>query len=628
MHRVFLLALALFAGVLAMRGDGVSVVSAHALLLSAEPVVNAAVQVAPPELTLRFSEPLERKFSSVEVHDQDGRRLDGGLTFDPGDGTVMRVTIGDAGPGYLIVSWETVSVIDGHRINGSYPITILNPDGSAPAAPPPTATTVQGDAAQADLVVAKFILLVAGSVLAGALMFQLWVSPALPGAAGALARRAADHRSGLAAAAALGITAIASLFELGFQASNIDSSLGNVLATRWGERWLLRTACYGVAGLAVAVLWWSKRRESAGWPFAATSLVVTAGAFVAVSSTSHAAAGEGSFWATAIDFVHLLAASVWIGMLLMLALLFRWGQRALQAGQRRPVLAVALQRFSIVAVIGLSLLLFTGALSGVIEVDRAVDLVDSAYGRLLLAKLLLLVPLLAVAAYNAFVLRPAYGASDPTPIDTTLVTDERRFSRMIRVEAAIAVVVLAIVAVLVQINPTRAGSIAAAQPEPFDRTTQVEGIDVRLQVTPNLPGSNTFEVALAGETGFVEQVRLEFFDRSGDISESRLVLDEGAAHTSYTASGPFLSKAGEWQIRVNLRQSQGSDLSVPFDLRVGGDMPERGGAFDSPVRWTLARVLLLAIAGLFLLALVMGSLTGDVQRGGRVGSSIARLRSR
>ena len=601
--------------------------SAHALLLRAQPPVNATLQEPPREIALYFSEPLERRFSSVSVVDQDGALPEQTLHFDDTDGTLMTVLLGPTEPGFLVVSWETVSVVDGHRISGSFPITILNPDGSLPAATPPAAVSASGAAAQADLAVVKFLQFVAGCLLVGALLFMLSVAVAFRGDAGPVARLASDRRCLLAALAALVVIAAAAGLELALLASNIGSSLGDVLSTRWGERWLLRHALLAASLAAViALLLGSPRRRRAG--LVAAALVASVAALATTSSTSHAAAGAGSVWATAIDFVHLFAASVWIGMLAMLASLFFWEARRPDHGATRAVLETGLQRFSSIAVVSLSLLLLTGVWSAGIEVARLDDLIDTGYGRALLVKLLLVAPLLGVAGYNAYVLRPRF----LTPAGAASGRDERprllqrRFARTIGLELALALGVLAVAAVLVQTTPTRGATAGVGASGAISETKQVEGLGVTLTVDPGRPGFNAFEVNLAGDASLVEQVRLEFFDRSGATSESRLVLE--ATGPAYTGSGPFLDKAGEWQVRVNLRQSEGSDLSIPFDLNVetAGAGDARGGAFDLPVDLTATRILIALLAALLAASLVFASLRGGARHGGYAGALLRRLR--
>jgi methionine-rich copper-binding protein CopC len=51
---------------------------AHAHLVRAVPAVGGTVQDAPSEVTLRFSEKLEPKFSSIVVRDATGKQVDKG----------------------------------------------------------------------------------------------------------------------------------------------------------------------------------------------------------------------------------------------------------------------------------------------------------------------------------------------------------------------------------------------------------------------------------------------------------------------------------------------------------------------------------------------------------------------
>lgn len=623
--RLTLALLLLLAAFAAVSTREAAPVYAHALLVRAEPPINASLAEAPGELTLYFSEPLERKFSSVTVVDQDGNQPEQALEFDDADDTVARVRLGPAGPGFLVVSWETVSVVDGHRVSGSYPITILNEDGSLPAVEPPAAASVEGEEARPGLALAKFALLTAGSLLVGSLLFMRFVAGAFRGEAAASVKAENDRRCVNAASVALLVMAVAGVGELLLQASNIGTSVGDALGTRWGDRWLLRNALLGVSLAAVALMLRPETARRGG--LGAIGLLAAGGALLTMSSTSHAAAGAGAFWATAIDFAHLLAASVWIGMLGMLALLFLRPGRTLPRGARQEVLEAALQRFSAIAVVSLALLLLAGLYSAVIEVARLGDLIDSGYGRALLLKLLLIVPLLAVAGYNAYVLRPGYAMAAGDD-EERLRRLERRFGVTLRLELALALGVLLVAAFLVQITPTRGTGSAAGVVQAYSESRQAEALEVGLTVDPARPGFNAFVVALGGDDAFVEQVRLEFFDRSGGTSESRLVLEQDG--DVYAGRGPFLDKAGDWQIRVNIRQSRDSDLSIPFDLTVVGPegaAGDRAGSFDTPVGLTTTRVLIALAGALLATGLAVGSLRGGARYGGYIGALLRRLGS-
>jgi copper resistance protein C len=90
---------------------------AHAFLDHAEPRVGSTVPTAPRELSLSFTQNLEPAFSSVEVSDSNGARVDlGKPTFSAG---VMRVGLKPLAPGTYRVRWQVLSV-DTHTTEGSF----------------------------------------------------------------------------------------------------------------------------------------------------------------------------------------------------------------------------------------------------------------------------------------------------------------------------------------------------------------------------------------------------------------------------------------------------------------------------------------------------------------------------
>jgi methionine-rich copper-binding protein CopC len=90
---------------------------AHAFLDHAEPLVGSTVPTAPRELSLFFTQNLEPAFSTVEVSDVNGARVDLGK---PKIGAgVMRVGLKQLPPGTYRVRWRVLSV-DTHTTEGSF----------------------------------------------------------------------------------------------------------------------------------------------------------------------------------------------------------------------------------------------------------------------------------------------------------------------------------------------------------------------------------------------------------------------------------------------------------------------------------------------------------------------------
>jgi copper resistance protein C len=94
---------------------------AHAHLVRATPAVGGTVQVPLSEVTLRFNEKLEGKFSSMVVRDSAGNQVDkGDGAVDKNDRTLMRVQLQQpVAPGVYKVEWKVMSA-DTHKVDGNF----------------------------------------------------------------------------------------------------------------------------------------------------------------------------------------------------------------------------------------------------------------------------------------------------------------------------------------------------------------------------------------------------------------------------------------------------------------------------------------------------------------------------
>lgn len=159
-----------------------------------------------------------------------------------------------------------------------------------------------------------------------------------------------------------------------------------------------------MVALAAVTVFGANPVYSMGW-----GMVPAAVAISTLAWSGHAASGEGSFALVrlGIDIVHLLAASIWIGAL-VLYLTMLW-ERTVELGD----CARALARFggigsyvvATLAITGISNLLFL-APPRTWPVVAALD-----YGHLLGAKIAIVVAMLGFAGLNRFVLVPRIAAS-------------------------------------------------------------------------------------------------------------------------------------------------------------------------------------------------------------------------
>jgi putative copper resistance protein D len=165
----------------------------------------------------------------------------------------------------------------------------------------------------------------------------------------------------------------------------------------------------------------------------------------------HAGAADPRPWlAAAIDALHAVAVGAWLGGLLSLAGLLRDAARPAGADSR-PYAVLAAGRFSALAGGAMAVIAATGAWNAWTQIGTVPALLGTPYGRLLLLKLALLVPIITLAAVNRRRFLPALAGD----ADTVGRAAMRRLRFSIGIESAAALALLAIVALMGLTTPAR-----------------------------------------------------------------------------------------------------------------------------------------------------------------------------
>ena len=176
--------------------------------------------------------------------------------------------------------------------------------------------------------------------------------------------------------------------------------------TQYGRVWLARMAIALLLGLLLIA---QSRRQDA--PVSAAALfggaLLSVSLLVALAFAGHASAADGSAFVLQVssDALHLLAAGFWLGGLLPLALLLRRSQQTIAVDSYASA-RIATRRFSALAIASVTLLIASGGYNAWNLVGGFAPLFGTVYGHLLLLKLALLLPLLAVGAMNLLRLKP------------------------------------------------------------------------------------------------------------------------------------------------------------------------------------------------------------------------------
>ncbi|HEY0582038.1 MAG TPA: CopD family protein, partial [Chloroflexota bacterium] len=338
---------------------------------------------------------------------------------------------------------------------------------------------------------------------------------------------------------------------------------------RFAALWWTRLALVLVAlGL---VSWRGVRR----WP-GRVALVATAAALLTSSLNSHSAAlVSGAYLGVAADWLHFIGVAAWVGGLLSLVYVLPIAVQASQGiGDR--VLALAVQRFSQLAVVSVVLIVVTGTFQSWLQVGSWDGLIQTTYGLSIAAKIGLLVLMLFLGAFNLLIVRPGLAQRAGAAGNIAVSALTRRFAMAVRAEVGLALLVLGVAAVLTGISPAREElarrSGGDVQSGPVDKTVDSGGLRARIIVTPAVRGVNRLAVQLPGtDPTQVERVQLTFTFLDAELGSQPVVLPQSAtAPDTWETTSALLSQAGTWQAEMLVRRTNQDDARTAFRFLVAG----------------------------------------------------------
>ncbi|WP_326849994.1 copper resistance protein CopC [Bacillus haynesii] len=517
---------------------------AHAYIVNSTPAENQELKKAPAEIKIEFNEAIQKGFHSITVRNSSGERVDSGKTeIDPQNAKIMTVKLKPKLQDDIYsAEWRAVSA-DGHPVSGTIPFSIGNIQGGLPKDQQNQASGLPA----ADTVIERVLLYTGFSLFIGAALFQLvWHRPE-NGWPGDKRRRLKRIKN-----AALLLTGAAIIIQLplqtkanagvswsgAFQPSLLQETLLN---TTGGMLWLINIAI-------IALLVFCSNRK--GLKSAILSLFLFAGLLFVKSLDGHAASTSAGYMTTAMNFIHLNAASIWTGGLAMFVLFF--GKDWLKSD--KSLIWETIRRFSPWALVSAGLLIFSGLFNSFFIVHTLDNLFGTAYGKALLVKSALVLLMIGLGAFHYFRFRKA---------------PKQQGGRSMKAEWAVGLLILLTTAVFTNIP-----SPPAPLPQPFSETKELtEGNTLSLRISPNMPGSNTFEVTVRNRKGDVvkdiQKIELTV-EKTGLFADDK----ESTFSLSKNKDGVFqtknlnLNEDGIWKIRVHGLTASFEEIRTVFNAKI------------------------------------------------------------
>ena len=528
--------------------------SAHATLLETDPAEGAVLETAPERIRFSFDESVALPPDGVQVFDAQGGPIGASASASGSD---LDVTLTDeVEQGTLVVVWRIVSK-DGHPIVGSLSFSIGAPSAEVER---PAVSSAGMTEPPLLLGIARGLGYVGLLLAVGLVGFTVLLLPASHLADRARRRLVTGARAGAAVTvlAWLTILPLTAIYRSGEGAGALTT--GSTWSTLpWAEYGVLAAVVVGVV-VAVGLL-------GGGLPVRRRGLAAVVAGAVAVGApalTGHTRAATPEILVVGADVLHLVAACVWLGGLVALAITLP------DLAGRDTLAAEVLTRFSTVAAGVLAALAVTGSLLAWRILKSWSALLESSNGRLLMVKVAVVAVALAIAAWNRYGLLPRVRAATRRR--------ERRAGaglvvRTTTVEAVVLVVVLLITGLLVDKTPKvvgdGGGSASDSRPAPL--TSTLGEVELAADLAPRAVGSSTVTIRLTGADGAPTEgieppiARLS----SGDVALGDVPLAQ--VMTGTYAGKVVLPAPGTWELQVSLRTSEFTNPVATLDFVIDGD---------------------------------------------------------
>jgi copper transport protein len=410
---------------------------AHATLKAASPGFGQELAVSPKAITLHFDQYVN--FPQIQVYGSDGHTYAGRAVAHGLDVTApLRARLPR---GAYTVRWHVLSA-DSHVVAGVWTF------GVRVKAPPPTEAFGAGGPTRTEHVV-RWLYFLSFAVLIGSLGFRL-----LCLRRGGLPPEVEKRLFGLSLVGVIGAVEVGivafclrceDVLQLPFSSYVYGDLTPIAEGTRFGQAFVVMTLGFALVAAFVFLAWLLERPL-----LNAPALLLSLGLLSGLSLSGHDAVDPGSSRATELaDWIHISAASLWLGGLLALVVAV-W---PVAPALRRE----AFVRFSRLATVLVALVLAAGTYLALVRIPHLHDLWTESYGVVLLVKISLVGLAVAWGAVHHFLVRPRLSGAGAGTLS--------RVGRSLAGESVVGIAVLLVAAVLVDSKPP-------ARPAPSPAVTQ------------------------------------------------------------------------------------------------------------------------------------------------------------
>ncbi len=522
-------------GLIIMLGGllaGAGTASAHAELISSSPANQELLETSPTEIALQFTERVDPIEPAIRLVDANGDDVEIGGVDQSGGADRMRAAIPSTlDDGTYVIAWQALSA-DSHRVRGSITFSVGVPSAV-------TAGVVDGlfdataDSSTDSLLlgIGRFASYAGIGLLVGAMVLTLSLVPSA----------IHSRRVGMLLVVAAELGVVGTLWMIAAQANLIGGSFaawGAVVDTQSGQWWVARLVVIVLFGVLIPL---RSRLAVRGGVVVVSALGL--GVLAVTAAGGHGVSGDDVALGFVSTLVHLSAMAIWFGGLAAVLVAPGPGQFWSTAARFSP--------WALGSVVALAV---SGGANGWRQLGTLSGLTDSAYGRWLVIKLVLVAVVVGIAAFSRRAVHSRDSAAAPV------------VRRSIGFEVAGIVLILGATAGLVNSPPpVETAEIVSVSAVVGERVAQVE-------LEPAVTGGTEMHVYLSSPSGSLDRadeitVRAELPEQ--DIPPFDVeVFPAGANHV--VGAGVNLPVAGLWTFEVTARYGEFDQVVFTVEIPVSG----------------------------------------------------------
>ena len=545
-------------------------VSAHPFTDETIPNLSSNASTGVSEVIVYFSEPVELNFSTLKVLDNNGNQIDNKDTDYYQDEKSLIVTTSPLEDGVYTVTTKVLSKVDGHLVPGAFLFAV----GDAIIDP-----KLLDNQNSAELIFfpeagARFPGIVGQTIVLGVIIASLiiWGTQNKQLIKEELQQIEITHHQKFMSITGIGLMLIfiSNILMIAVQTVRLETSPIEAIQTNFGSIWLIRMAIT----IILLGIWFGLDRKKILTKKNQIPMLIAMLALIATSSLIGHGAASGETPALILDYIHNLVAAVWIGGIFYFVFTLLPTLSQLKEINREKMSLALIPRFSIAFVISIGIVIITGPLlMWFLESDVGL-ITDSVYGQLIMVKIAIAAIMISLGGFFQFRIQK----NAEKNIQTQKISVHRKLKRSLKLDAALGVILLGVVALLTN-GTLPAGEIQNAEAQEiiygFQTVEFTDNAKFDIQISPFSSGVNTILVKVSDFDNNPiydsNQIKVKILNPSKNISPIEIPMqitkEDNNIPVEFEGELTF-GFSGEWQLEVESQRTENANESKILNVLV------------------------------------------------------------